>query len=142
MWRCSNLSPGKFLCNKCGLFERAHSRPRSEQFSPKCGPLVTPAQQAQQTYNQLTRARRPYGTVGRAEAARSDFLVRDSSFVFSPFPHIPSSFPSSPPSFPRLLISSNLTSPCLTLPSHISFAPHWRLFPIHSTCLSSSSPRL
>ncbi|KAJ7094968.1 hypothetical protein C8R44DRAFT_890100 [Mycena epipterygia] len=31
------------LCNKCGLFERAHSRPRSEQFSPKCGPLVTPA---------------------------------------------------------------------------------------------------
>ncbi|KAF9075652.1 hypothetical protein BDP27DRAFT_1043304 [Rhodocollybia butyracea] len=26
-WRRSNLSPGK-LCNKCGLFERTHSRPR------------------------------------------------------------------------------------------------------------------
>ncbi|KAJ7639159.1 hypothetical protein FB45DRAFT_904867 [Roridomyces roridus] len=27
-WRCYNLSPGKGLCNKCGLFERTHTRPR------------------------------------------------------------------------------------------------------------------
>ncbi|KAJ7105376.1 hypothetical protein C8R44DRAFT_332339 [Mycena epipterygia] len=27
-WRRYNLSPGKVLCNKCGLFERTHSRPR------------------------------------------------------------------------------------------------------------------
>ncbi|KAJ7733946.1 hypothetical protein B0H16DRAFT_1578706 [Mycena metata] len=34
-WRRSNLSPGKVLCNKCGLFERTHSRPRPEQFPHK-----------------------------------------------------------------------------------------------------------
>ncbi|KAJ7451919.1 hypothetical protein FB451DRAFT_1524467, partial [Mycena latifolia] len=27
-WRRANLSSGKVLCNKCGLFERTHSRPR------------------------------------------------------------------------------------------------------------------
>ncbi|TFK39648.1 hypothetical protein BDQ12DRAFT_712286 [Crucibulum laeve] len=40
-WRRSNLSPGKVLCNKCGLFERTHSRPRPEQFPHKRGPLAT-----------------------------------------------------------------------------------------------------
>ncbi|KAJ7928410.1 hypothetical protein B0H13DRAFT_1507411, partial [Mycena leptocephala] len=39
-WRRSNLSPGKlYLCNKCGLFERTHSRPRPEQFPHNRGPL-------------------------------------------------------------------------------------------------------
>ncbi|KAJ7614257.1 hypothetical protein DFH06DRAFT_1014208 [Mycena polygramma] len=37
-WRRSNLSPGKVLCNKCGLFERTHSRARPEQFPHKHGP--------------------------------------------------------------------------------------------------------
>ncbi|KAJ7602331.1 hypothetical protein FB45DRAFT_774683 [Roridomyces roridus] len=37
-WRRSNLAPGKVLCNKCGLFERTHSRPRPEQFPHKRGP--------------------------------------------------------------------------------------------------------
>ncbi|KAJ7598132.1 hypothetical protein C8J56DRAFT_769335 [Mycena floridula] len=39
-WRRSNLNPGKVLCNKCGLFERTHSRPRPEQFPHKRGPLA------------------------------------------------------------------------------------------------------
>ncbi|KAK7044009.1 hypothetical protein VNI00_008179 [Paramarasmius palmivorus] len=42
-WRRSNLSPGKVLCNKCGLFERTHSRPRPDQFPHKRGPLATSA---------------------------------------------------------------------------------------------------
>ncbi|KAJ7079522.1 hypothetical protein C8R44DRAFT_91192 [Mycena epipterygia] len=54
-WRRSNLSPGKVLCNKCGLFECTHSCPRHEQFPHKRGPLASstfrsgspPAQQAQ-----------------------------------------------------------------------------------------------
>ena len=29
------------LCNKCGLFERTHSRPRPEQFPHKRGPIAT-----------------------------------------------------------------------------------------------------
>ncbi|KAJ6574131.1 hypothetical protein B0H19DRAFT_935279, partial [Mycena capillaripes] len=37
--RRSNLSPGKVLCNKCGLFERTHSRPRTERFPHKRGPI-------------------------------------------------------------------------------------------------------
>ncbi|THG94910.1 hypothetical protein EW026_g6648 [Hermanssonia centrifuga] len=40
-WRRSSLAPGKVLCNKCGLFERTHSRPRPEQFPHKRGPIVT-----------------------------------------------------------------------------------------------------
>ncbi|KAF8649407.1 hypothetical protein AX16_005848 [Volvariella volvacea WC 439] len=40
-WRRSNLSPGKVLCNKCGLFERTHSRPRPDQFPHKRGPLAS-----------------------------------------------------------------------------------------------------
>ncbi|KAJ7772320.1 hypothetical protein B0H16DRAFT_1235418, partial [Mycena metata] len=32
VWRRSILSPGKVLCNKCGLFERTHGRPRPDQF--------------------------------------------------------------------------------------------------------------
>ncbi|KAJ7189255.1 hypothetical protein C8R46DRAFT_839123, partial [Mycena filopes] len=32
VWRRSNLSVGKVLCNKCGLYERAHSRPRPSQL--------------------------------------------------------------------------------------------------------------
>ncbi|KAJ7806849.1 hypothetical protein B0H14DRAFT_2274917, partial [Mycena olivaceomarginata] len=34
-WRRSNSSLGKVSCNKCGLFERTHSRPRPEQFPHK-----------------------------------------------------------------------------------------------------------
>ncbi|KAF7355814.1 GATA type zinc finger protein asd-4 [Mycena venus] len=55
-WRRSNLSPGKVLCNKCGLFERTHSRPRPEQFPHKRGPLASSTlrsrspQQTQATY--------------------------------------------------------------------------------------------
>ncbi|KAI0766883.1 hypothetical protein BD413DRAFT_142381 [Trametes elegans] len=43
-WRRSSLTPGKVLCNKCGLFERTHSRPRPEQFPPKRGPVVPAGQ--------------------------------------------------------------------------------------------------
>ncbi|KAF8433291.1 hypothetical protein L210DRAFT_3412328 [Boletus edulis BED1] len=41
-WRRSNLSPGKVLCNKCGLFERTHGRSRPDQFPHRRGPLATP----------------------------------------------------------------------------------------------------
>ncbi|KAL4066106.1 hypothetical protein V8B97DRAFT_2021212 [Scleroderma yunnanense] len=40
-WRRSNLSPGKVLCNKCGLFERTHGRARPDQFPHRRGPLAT-----------------------------------------------------------------------------------------------------
>ncbi|KAJ7618078.1 hypothetical protein FB45DRAFT_688270, partial [Roridomyces roridus] len=31
-WRRSNISPGKVLCNKCGLYERTHQRSRPDQL--------------------------------------------------------------------------------------------------------------
>ncbi|KAJ7110453.1 hypothetical protein C8R44DRAFT_883598 [Mycena epipterygia] len=40
-WRRSNLCPGKVLCNKCGLFEHMHLRPRPEHFPHKHGPLAS-----------------------------------------------------------------------------------------------------
>ncbi|OAX34664.1 hypothetical protein K503DRAFT_698321 [Rhizopogon vinicolor AM-OR11-026] len=40
-WRRSNLSPGKVLCNKCGLFERTHGRSRPDQFPHRRGSLAT-----------------------------------------------------------------------------------------------------
>ncbi|KAJ3910994.1 hypothetical protein F5877DRAFT_4581, partial [Lentinula edodes] len=40
-WRRSKLSPGKLLCNKCGLFERTHSRPRPAQLPNKLGPRAS-----------------------------------------------------------------------------------------------------
>ncbi|KAJ7176375.1 hypothetical protein C8R43DRAFT_557806 [Mycena crocata] len=37
-WRRSVLTPGEYVCNKCGLFERSHSRPRPTEFSPRKRP--------------------------------------------------------------------------------------------------------
>ncbi|KAF7303534.1 Gata transcription factor [Mycena indigotica] len=34
-WRRSQINPGKVLCNKCGLFERTHSRSRPMEFPHK-----------------------------------------------------------------------------------------------------------
>ena len=31
-WRRSTLNPGKIVCNKCGLYERTHLRPRPLRF--------------------------------------------------------------------------------------------------------------
>ncbi|KAJ7875370.1 hypothetical protein B0H14DRAFT_2217350, partial [Mycena olivaceomarginata] len=31
-WRRSSLHPGKVVCNRCGLFERTHARPRPIRF--------------------------------------------------------------------------------------------------------------
>ncbi|KAI9444521.1 hypothetical protein H4582DRAFT_1793891, partial [Lactarius indigo] len=34
-WRRSSLSPGKLLCNKCGLYERTHRVARPDKFPRK-----------------------------------------------------------------------------------------------------------
>ncbi|KAJ6462244.1 hypothetical protein C8R47DRAFT_1158510 [Mycena vitilis] len=39
-WRRSSLSPGRILCNKCGLYERTHQRMRPE-MPHKRGPIST-----------------------------------------------------------------------------------------------------
>ncbi|KAI0072059.1 hypothetical protein K474DRAFT_458742 [Panus rudis PR-1116 ss-1] len=63
-WRRSSLTPGKVLCNKCGLFERTHSRPRPEQFPHKRGPVVT-------TSFKSTRTPPPSGSQSRLPSISS-----------------------------------------------------------------------
>lgn len=36
-WRRSTLNPGKIVCNKCGLYERTHNKPRPHQFGLRPG---------------------------------------------------------------------------------------------------------
>ncbi|KAL0570315.1 hypothetical protein V5O48_011653 [Marasmius crinis-equi] len=50
-WRRSTRNPGEVLCNKCGLFERTHSRPRPDQFPHKQGPLSSAASQRDDSFN-------------------------------------------------------------------------------------------
>jgi len=58
-WRRSSLSPGKVLCNKCGLYERTHSRPRPEKFTHKhkmvAAALTTKPHQSSSTYRSVPR---------------------------------------------------------------------------------------
>jgi hypothetical protein len=37
-WRKSTLNPGKIVCNKCGLYERSHARPRPLHMDNPKGP--------------------------------------------------------------------------------------------------------
>ncbi|KZT60157.1 hypothetical protein CALCODRAFT_142315 [Calocera cornea HHB12733] len=40
-WRRSTLTPGKIVCNKCGLYERTHGRTRPHRFDElRCGTKV------------------------------------------------------------------------------------------------------
>ncbi|KAJ7686328.1 hypothetical protein B0H17DRAFT_940535 [Mycena rosella] len=77
-WRRSNLSPGKVLCNKCGLFERTHSRPRPEQFPHKRGPLAS----------STLRSRSPPG--GQQQVSVRFVLAISFLGVAYPFPHFAS----------------------------------------------------
>ncbi|KAJ7433794.1 hypothetical protein FB451DRAFT_1380129 [Mycena latifolia] len=87
-WRRSNLSPGKVLCNKCGLFERTHSSPRPEQLPHKRGPTPTFQQShyapppAQPTSNsaaaQLTHPSSASQRNGRASADTNGNINRAS----------------------------------------------------------------
>ncbi|KAJ7766568.1 hypothetical protein DFH07DRAFT_915953 [Mycena maculata] len=80
-WRRSNLSPGKVLCNKCGLFERTHSRPRPEQFPHKRGPLAS----------STLRSRSPPGVTGAQQVSRPFlFALPDGTFHIGTTPHFPS----------------------------------------------------
>ncbi|KAJ7826596.1 hypothetical protein B0H14DRAFT_2817037 [Mycena olivaceomarginata] len=53
MWRRSNSSLGKVSCNKCGLFERPHSRPRPEQFPHFAVPFLCFASSYSRAYGPL-----------------------------------------------------------------------------------------
>ncbi|EIW78866.1 hypothetical protein CONPUDRAFT_166748 [Coniophora puteana RWD-64-598 SS2] len=81
-WRRSNLSPGKVLCNKCGLFERTHGRSRPEQFPHRRGPLATT------TSGSVPSAMRPRSPGGQpSSVGLSTALPPISAHVGSLVPH-------------------------------------------------------
>lgn len=87
-WRRSNLSPGKVLCNKCGLFERTHSRPRPEQFPHKRGPLTGTALNRSRTppSNQLPPISPPYSYSHPSIAPLNNVQDHRRDYQMSPLP--------------------------------------------------------
>ncbi|KAJ7654236.1 hypothetical protein B0H17DRAFT_1100180 [Mycena rosella] len=83
------------LCNKCGLFERTHSRPRPEQLPHKRGPLAS----------STLRSRSPPGSQPQQPAyAQPHYAPRQSSPYIAPLASSASAPPSAasanPPSHP------------------------------------------
>ncbi|KAJ7467741.1 hypothetical protein FB451DRAFT_1040073 [Mycena latifolia] len=105
-WRRSNLSPGKVLCNKCGLFERIHSRPRPEQFPHKRGPLAS----------STLRSRSPPPDQGQVCILFVSFRFFDS---FCPFVSL--SFLSIPPPSRRLSSTLRVLLPFISATGVVSF---------------------
>ncbi|KAK2459253.1 hypothetical protein APHAL10511_008730 [Amanita phalloides] len=87
-WRRSNLSPGKVLCNKCGLFERTHSRPRPEQFPHKRGPLTGTALSRSRTppTNQLPPISPPYNYSHPSIAPLNNVQDHRRDYPMNPLP--------------------------------------------------------
>ncbi|KAJ7431387.1 hypothetical protein FB451DRAFT_1320366, partial [Mycena latifolia] len=110
-WRRSNLSPGKVLCNKCGLFERIHSRPRPEQFPHKRGPLAS----------STLRSRSPPPGQGRVHPTNNRTTPRPSASA--PAPSQSSSQPSQPyiaPLAPSSEQNGSASHPGTPAPLHIN----------------------
>ncbi|KAF5362067.1 hypothetical protein D9756_002830 [Leucocoprinus leucothites] len=97
-WRRSNLSPGKVLCNKCGLFERTHSRPRPEQFPHKRGPLAASTLRGRTPpSNQLPPISPPTGGPGGPPPGNSYYAPPPLSDPRRDGPPPPSQYPPPPP---------------------------------------------
>ncbi|KAJ3995210.1 hypothetical protein F5050DRAFT_343209 [Lentinula boryana] len=117
-WRRSNLSPGKVLCNKCGLFERTHSRPRPEQFPHKRGPLAS----------STLRSRSPPAPHSISSPSMHTHSISSPSMHHQSAGHGPGSHPSqgSPP------MTSNTLPPISPPYSSYSHPPHPSLAPLSS----------
>ncbi|KAI1785148.1 hypothetical protein LXA43DRAFT_900367 [Ganoderma leucocontextum] len=90
-WRQSSLTPGKVLCNKCGLFERTHSRPRSVQPSHKRVPAVNVNQFKQHhiVHPQLPTCSPSSSSSSQAQAVTSDADQAASSSIVGPHEWVP-----------------------------------------------------
>ncbi|KAJ7720647.1 hypothetical protein B0H16DRAFT_1335965, partial [Mycena metata] len=107
-WRRSNLNPGKMLCNKCGLFERVHSRPRPDKpvvkraqsdksphergpFASSTSPAVRRIPVSTVSVPPVTRARCRYIIRALALACMKSRSTLDAaivSYCIATFPHI------------------------------------------------------
>ncbi|KAJ7889543.1 hypothetical protein B0H14DRAFT_2497590 [Mycena olivaceomarginata] len=83
-WRRSILSPGKVLCNKCGLFERSHSRSRPEQIFRL---RSSPQNLAQPTYQTTPQYAPPTPAVAAPTASpNADRTLSSSAPALDPSP--------------------------------------------------------
>ncbi|WVO22361.1 uncharacterized protein IAS62_003691 [Cryptococcus decagattii] len=114
-WRKSVLHPGKILCNKCGIFERTHHRPRPPQNDDQ----------------KLRKASTLSNSIHRREAPP---LLQNSRSENGPAsPHSPFS---GPPSIP---MSANLTYPPMYPSPDLLLAPagYLRRSATHQSTLES-----
>ncbi|KAJ8089495.1 hypothetical protein PM082_014750 [Marasmius tenuissimus] len=110
-WRRSSLSPGKVLCNKCGLFERTHSRHRpADQKPTRRGVSAKSSSSSRSTSPQSvssssstpspTTTTAPLAPEPRRHSPLSSFLDQNHNTV-SPVTELHSSFPTQlPPILP------------------------------------------
>lgn len=129
-WRRSTLNPGKIVCNKCGLYERTHLRPRPHRFDElraggktrktagvaqpdKKGPKTLTTTAAVVTSSpQIKQEQREFGLMRRASVsssvssggAISDW--DDSVSVYSSQPPTPGSASSHSSAFPSPAVAT------------------------------------
>jgi GATA-binding protein len=115
-WRRSTLNPGKIVCNKCGLYERTHLRPRPLRFDElRAGNKARKQSQSKGTLSPkakmalVKKEPREFGLVRRASVSSTSSAHSssgasdwdDSLSVYSNGSNPPSSFNSpNPGTFP------------------------------------------
>ncbi|KAJ7584362.1 hypothetical protein C8J56DRAFT_950834 [Mycena floridula] len=131
-WRRSTLNPGKIVCNKCGLYERTHLRPRPLRFDElRAGNKARKQAKAAPGSPKVKKEPREYpngppalmrrssissnSSVHSSNGANSDW--DDSLSVYSSGSAPPTSFNS--PSIPSFPLSRDSQSP----PAESSFPP-------------------
>ncbi|PPQ63142.1 hypothetical protein CVT24_005782 [Panaeolus cyanescens] len=90
-WRRSTLNPGKIVCNKCGLYERTHLRPRPLRFdelragnkarkqSTKAGQNGSGVSPKQSKLSMIKKEPREFGGLVRRSSVSSSSSVHSGS---------------------------------------------------------------
>lgn len=79
-WRRSTLNPGKIVCNKCGLYERTHLRPRPLRFDElRAGNKARKQAKAAPGSPKVKKEPREYSTGGSPPLMRRSSISSNSS---------------------------------------------------------------
>jgi len=73
-WRRSTLNPGKIVCNKCGLYERTHLRPRPLRFDE----LRSRSKCRKPSKSMSNPKQSKSGSVSSTSSVHSDYSRKDS----------------------------------------------------------------
>ncbi|CAG7848643.1 SubName: Full=Uncharacterized protein {ECO:0000313/EMBL:CCA70620.1} [Serendipita indica DSM 11827] len=152
-WRRSTLNPGKIVCNKCGLYERTHNKPRPHQFGLRPGNKAR--KQSLPTYTRVSPSSSPkrHGLSVKKEPLDYGQAMRRGSIAsinsgsgtsdwddHSGYSTASSAYPSSlgmapPPPQPP-------TQPSYHVPNHHGHHPYNNALSMHTSRGTSSAIRL